>query len=138
MSDSLRRSFRDTPARFEAGAAERTAKRGVLGAIGGLVLGSVVVLSGIATGGALPIAGAIIGGLAGAVWGFNSSDPQKIQNRGILIKDPLFEETRKVYISAEQWRDIKNKLTLGVEYDEFPPELAKQFVAASEPPPAAN
>ncbi|MBM3269410.1 MAG: hypothetical protein FJZ01_17340 [Candidatus Sericytochromatia bacterium] len=132
---SLNFNYRDKPTEFEMGAVGRTAKRGMLGGVLGGAAGGALVLAGIA-GGPVVWGLAVIGALGGAVWGMKSSDPQKIQNRPVQINHPLWGN-QKVYISAEQWGDIKGKLAGGVNYEEFnTPDLQKQFEGAN--PPAAE
>lgn len=133
---SLNFNFRDKPTDFEMGAASRTASREMGGAVAGALAGAGAgFLLGL-SGGPLAIAGAIIGGIGGAIWGMKSSDPAKVQNRPVQIEHPLWGR-QQVYISAEQWKDVKAKLADGVKYDEFPGDLQKQF-EASEPPAAAK
>ena len=135
---SLNFNYRSNPTDFEMGAVSRTASRGFGGAIAGAVSGAAAgFLLGL-SGGPLAIAGAVVGGLAGAVWGMKSSDPEKVQNRPIQINHPLWGQ-QKVYISAEQWQDIKKKLADGVKYDEFSSaQLRKQFEASEPPAPAQS
>jgi len=133
---SLNFNYRSNPTDFEMGAASRTASRGMMGAVGGAIAGAGAgFLLGL-SGGPLAIAGAILGGIIGAASGFKSSDTDKVQNRPIQIDHPLWGQ-QKVYISADQWKDIKTKLDEGVKYDEFNSSaLRKQFEAAE--PPAAE
>lgn len=132
---SLNFNYRDKPTEFEMGAVGRTGKRGIVGAIvGGLGGAGAAFLLGL-PGGPLAIGTAIVGGILGAASGFRSSDPLKVQNRPIQIEHPLWGR-QQVYISAEQWKDIKAKLAAGVKYDEFPPDLQRQFEASEPPAPA--
>lgn len=133
---SLNFNYRNAPTEFEMGAVGRTGKRGIVGAVvGGLAGAGAGFLLGL-SGGPLAIGGAIVGGVIGAVSGFKSSDANKVQNRPVQIEHPLWGR-QQVFISAEQWNDVKAKLADGVRYDEFPSDLQKQF-EASEPPPAAK
>ncbi len=133
---SLNFNYREKPTDFELGAAGRTGKRGIVGAIvGGLAGAGAAFLLGL-PGGPLAIGTAIVGGVIGAVSGFKSSDTDKVQNRPVQIEHPLWGR-QQVFISAEQWKDAKAKMADGVRYDEFPADLQKQFEAA-EPPAAAK
>lgn len=135
MAESLGRNYRDMATNFEMGAVGRTAKRGILGMGLGGVLGAGLAI--FLTGGvAAPfiIGGIMVGGMAGAAWGSGSSDKAKAQNRPIRISDPLFGDQRKVYISEEQFKNIKAKIAQGVSYDEFNnDQLKAQFDAAEAP-----
>lgn len=137
MSDP-KLNYSHQPRTMEAGAIGRTLKRGMGGAVAGGVVGGVggSALLGI---GAIPagIVGALVGGVAGLASGMRSSDPQKILNRPLTIQDPLFGDNKTVYISAQQWNEIKSNLAKGFKYDELPPQLAKQFDAAEPPAPKA-
>jgi hypothetical protein len=131
---SLNFNYRDKPTDFEMGAVGRTASRGVLGGVLGGLGGGALVLAGIA-GGPIVWGGIVLGALAGAVWGMKSSDPQKVQNRPVQMNHPLWGN-QKVYISAEQWKDIKTKIGQGVHYEEFnAPDLKVQFEAPEPPAP---
>ena len=133
---SLNFNFRDKPTEFEMGAVGRTASRAVGGGILGGLAGAGLMIAGIAGG---PVVWGLIaiGALGGAVWGMKSSDPQKVQNRPVQMNHPLWGN-QKVYISAEQWKDIKTKIGQGVNYEEFnAPDLKKQF-ETPEPPAAVK
>ncbi len=133
---SLNFNYRDKPTDFELGAVGRTASRGVMGGVVGGLAGGALVLAGIA-GGPVVWGLMVVGALGGAVWGMKSSDKQKIQNRPVQINHPLWGN-QKVFISAEQWNDIKAKIGQGVSYEEFnSPDLQKQF-EAPEPPAAVK
>ncbi|MNY53268.1 hypothetical protein D3C86_1890080 [compost metagenome] len=51
------------------------------------------------------------------------------------MADPLGGE-KTVYVSANQWRELKANLASGYDYDAFPPPLDKQFKASAPPMPA--
>lgn len=129
-------NYSERPLNVELGAAQRVLKRGVAGAAAGAGAGAAAgaFVLGI---GALPAAwaGMMLGGIAGIASGMHSSDPAKIKNRPITIQDPIFEQPKTVYVSAEQWSELKKNLANGLSYDEFPPALAKQFDASQPPAP---
>lgn len=128
--------FSDRPLNVEAGAAGRVFKGAVAGAVAGAGVGAAAGATVLGVGALFGgWAGALIGGITGITIGFKSSDPEKIRNRPVTIKDPL-GETKTVYISAEQWREIKDSMAKGFTYDEFPAPLDKQFQAANPPAPA--
>ena len=128
--------YSDSPNPVDIGAIGRVIKGAMAGGAIGAVGGGAATfwLLGI---GALPgaIGGGILGALGGLAWGMKA-DPAKVKNRPITIRDPLFESQKTVFVSQEQWKDIKAKLASGVQYDELTPDLARQFDNEQPPAPA--
>jgi len=127
--------YSERPLNVEAGAAGRVLKGAATGAAAGgtagAVAGATVLGVGALFGG---WAGVLVGGIAGIAWGMRSSDPDLIRNRPVTIADPLGGE-KTVYVSAEQWRELKANMASGFTYEAFPPPLDRQFRAAQPPVP---
>lgn len=118
------------PQKIDTGKAARTGEYGLegagLGAVGGLILSRNPL-------GAL--IGAIVGALAGVGIGLKSNEPEKIQNRPLTIRNTAMDEDETVYISAEQWKGIKEAMARGVQFDSLPSPLDEQFNQPSPPEP---
>jgi phage tail tape-measure protein len=128
--------FSERPLNVEAGAAARVFKGAVAGATAGGTAGALAGATVLGVGALFAgWAGVMVGGVAGIAWGMRSSDPEKIRNRPLSIDDPLVGE-KTVYVSAEQWRELKARMAQGFTYDEFPAPLDRQFESAAPPEPS--
>lgn len=128
--------YSERPLNVEAGAAGRVLKGAVAGATTGAAVGAAAGVTVLGVGALFAgWAGVMVGGVAGIAWGMRSSEPEKIRNRPLTIRDPL-GETKTVYVSAAQWRELKANLAQGFTYAEFPAPLDRQFKSEAPPKPA--
>ncbi len=129
-------TYSERPLNVEAGAAGRVFKGATAGATAGAAAGAIAGATVLGVGALFGgWAGVMVGGIAGIAWGMRSSEPEKIRNRPLTIADPL-GESKTVYVSAEQWRELKTTMAAGFTYEEFPAPLDRQFQAAQPPAPS--